>query len=180
MDYIPPLFPSNRSLQAYAFSPTVGDYDAWAIAFGYTPGAGVTVEPSDGASGEPGVVLTQRSLEQPPAVQRLLARAGEPGLHFCSDDADSSAAGRDAACSTYDFSDDPLAYFADRNALLSAAKAAVIERVTIPEEGDWGDAYPVLHTFLHSGSTSASAAAQFAAKQVGRPRQGFTLKKRKP
>ena len=44
----------------------------------------------------------------------------------------------------------------------------MLERITIPEEGDWGDAYPVLHTFLHTGSVSSASAAAFAAKQARR------------
>ena len=175
MDYVPPLMWANRSAQSYYFGPVVGEYDKWAISVGYAPSPSEeaawqrqqqqrkgTTPPSDDAGN-----LEPASPEAvPPEVAALLSRANESALAFCTDDADSSWSGNDPSCSTYDLTSDPVAYFRDRNALISAVKSELVARLVAPT-GEWSDAYDLLHTLLHTGSISVATGGQYAAKQIG-------------
>jgi hypothetical protein len=88
--------------------------------------------------------------------------------HFCTDDDDDSASGRDPSCSVYDLSDDPVAYFEDRLKLAQDIKEGLVARVTDGTDGDFAAGlYDSLKVLLWRSSLSVAAAGLFAAKHVG-------------
>jgi hypothetical protein len=171
MDYLPPSMPANRSAQSYYFGPVVGPYDTWAISIAYAPSAAEDAAAAAAASAPPADVA--QGLPIPPAMPAesaaLLARAAERELAFCTDDDAPGSMGTDAACSTYDLTSSPVAYFRDRVALARAAVArAVASAVSAPgERGDYADAYTLARAVLHTSSVSVASAGRYAAKFLG-------------
>ena len=104
MDYAPPYLPANRSLRHdYVYSHRVGEYDRWAIEYGYTP--------------LPAEVAGQQHAE----LKAIAARgAARKALHFATDEDGATTSGVDPYSNLFDLGDDPLAYYWDRMALAQA------------------------------------------------------------
>ncbi|MFM7321048.1 MAG: zinc-dependent metalloprotease, partial [Armatimonadota bacterium] len=91
MDYTPfnPFAVGRRDVPW--FSPVAGEYDRWAIQYGYTSFAGVA-DPD----------------AERPFLARIARRSGEPGLAYQTDEA---ADGIDPGITRYDLGSDPLGYW---------------------------------------------------------------------
>lgn len=164
--------------------------DKWAIAVAYAPLAedeplfslplndpntavlrSQYAERALGASGAPP--------PPPPEVAALLSLATtRRELAFCTDEGGPGPSGTVPLCSTYDLTSDPIAYFADREALVASAKAAVASSLSNasylpggeapPLFGpDPADAYALLHSLLHTSSTSVATGGVYVAKHIG-------------
>ncbi len=76
----------------YFYTPTVGSYDRWAIAYGYTP--------------------------DPTRAAELARRAAEPGHAYGTDEDARGSGALDPTVSIYDLSDQPMAWGRQRAALI--------------------------------------------------------------
>ena len=118
MDYAPPYLPANRTLRhEYVFSHRVGEYDRWAIEYGYTP------LPAEVAG------------QQHAALKAIAARgAARKALHFATDEDRATTSGVDPYTNLFDLGDDPLAYYWDRMALAQTLLQQVVNRTVLPGE----------------------------------------------
>ncbi|KAL1499291.1 hypothetical protein AB1Y20_011499 [Prymnesium parvum] len=151
MDYIGAFVPSNRSMQGQYYSSSVGEYDKWAIQYGYTPVEGEVAG------------------EQPAELAALAARgAASAALAFATDEDEPSADGTDPLVNLYDLGDDPLFFYEDRLALAQSLLAGVVNRTVLPAE-PWTRLLPAVRVYL----TVALRAGTYAAKYLG----GYTVSK---
>ena len=135
MDYAPPALALDPRRQGHFYSPTIGSYDRWAIAYGY-------MEVGSGAAGQRG---GKGSASQPAgwtpdveinALRAIASRAAEPGNLYGSDeDAGFGAAGLDPTVSRYDMTDDPLGWASERVALIDRLFDSLETRVVAPGQG---------------------------------------------
>ncbi len=103
MDYHAPNVASENEVNGYYYSPSVGSYDLWAIAYGYTPDAGL--------------------------ASQLAREAGLPG-HAYGTDVDAYGPGAlDPTINVFDLSSDPLRWGKDRVGLIDHLFERLPQRV---------------------------------------------------
>jgi len=153
MDYAPPYLPANRSLRhSHVYSHRVGEYDRWAIEYGYTPLRGEVAEVAEVAG------------QQHAALRRIAARgAANRALRFSTDED-----GDDPFANVFDLGDDPLAYYADRMALAQALLAQVANRTVLRDEA-WTRQLAAVTSMMRV----AVRGGVYAAKYIG----GFVFSK---
>jgi hypothetical protein len=135
MDYAPPALALDPRRQGHFYSPTIGSYDKWAIAYGYFEAAGGVAgqRGGKGASGEAAGWTPDVEIN---ALRAIASRAAEPGNLYASDeDAGFGAAGLDPTVSRYDMTDDPLRWARDRVALVDRLFDSLEARVVAPGQG---------------------------------------------
>ncbi|MFO0789781.1 MAG: zinc-dependent metalloprotease [Pirellulales bacterium] len=115
MDYNPVNIMPEGATQGDYFSTTIGPYDMWAIAYGYTPMK----------AGAP-------DAEQP-ELKKIASRSGEPGLAFSSD-GDTRGIDPDPHSMRFDFTNDLVEYAKSQAKLVSESLPHVIDDAT--KEGD--------------------------------------------
>ena len=146
MDYAPPYLPANRSLRHdYVYSHRVGEYDRWAIEYGYTP--------------LPAEVPGQQHAE----LKAIAARgAARKALHFATDEDGATTSGVDPYSNLFDLGDDPLAYYWDRMALAQALLQQVLNHTVLPGE-PWTRQLAAVSALMRI----ATRGGAYAAKYVG-------------
>ncbi|MCH7494329.1 zinc-dependent metalloprotease, partial [bacterium] len=144
MDYTSANINSDRENQGDHYSHVVGDYDVWAIQYGYTP---LEME-------EPGALH--------PWLAELASRSAEPGLAYGTDEDSASPFGWDPLTNYFDLSDDPIAYYEDRLALVAGLQDELVER-TVSEGEDWSDLRAGVLTLMYEVYSGGA----YVAKQVG-------------
>jgi hypothetical protein len=121
--------PGKPQTQFYDVKP--GPYDDWAIEYGYSQ-------------------ALEDPVEEEARLQAILARSGEPGLAFGSDQDDmrTPGAGIDPRVNIFDQSNDPVGYAVNRIALLRASMATLPDRFVKPGQSNQEllDAFTVLMT----------------------------------
>ena len=136
MDYAPPALSLDPRRQGHFYSPTIGSYDTWAIAYGYSEtdgGAGAPERAGKGAGSERSGWTPDVEIN---ALRAIASRAAEPGNLYASDeDAGFGAAGLDPTVSRYDMTDDPLGWARDRVTLIDRLFDSLDTRVVAPGQG---------------------------------------------
>src|SRR5258705_7326625 len=123
MDYEGINVSPDRNKQGQYFGSTIGDYDTWAIRFGYTP-SGAT------------------ELAQDAAFARRIASESElPGHQYSTDEDTYPPDALDPRAVIWDLGDDPLRYAKDHTAYLASlwSNPRFEDRVLGPE-----GSYPTL------------------------------------
>ena len=115
MDYNAVNIMPEGATQGDYFSTTIGPYDMWAIAYGYTPAKG----------GSPDGEL--------PELKKIAARSGEPGLAFGSDE-DTRGIDPDPHSMRFDMTSDLVEYAKSQAKLVAESLAHVIDDAT--KDGD--------------------------------------------
>lgn len=121
------------------YSQTVGDYDLWAIEYGYKPFA-------------PG--------SEDDSLRRIALRANEPGHAFQSD-AEASA-GIDPGITPYDMSSEPLAYWEKMLQLSRGLLTNLDARLPLP-----GDSYYEFTKAFNLYLNTYARAAGYASRSIG-------------
>ncbi|MGI9455605.1 MAG: zinc-dependent metalloprotease, partial [Aeoliella sp.] len=114
MDYNPVNIVPKGEIQGDYYSNTIGPYDHWAIAYGYTPVDGSTPE------------------KELPNLAKIAARSGERELAYATDE-DTRGIDPDPHSYRYDYSNDLIAYAESQAQLVAEAMPNVVEDMI--EEG---------------------------------------------
>lgn len=120
MDYAPANIHSDRENQGDYYSRTVGAYDVWAVAYGYTP------------------LEAEVTGEQHPWLAAHAARGTEHGHAYGTDEDSAAAFGWDPYTNYFDLSGDPVAFYSDRLALAESLRGEMADR-TVSEGESWED-----------------------------------------
>jgi hypothetical protein len=140
MDYNPPVIAREGATQGPFLQTSVGDYDLWAIRYGYMP-----VEPDSDT------------------LEVLAAEATRPELDYATDeDAGFRAAAVDPRVNRYDYGADPLAWYAYTIGLVRKGRSTLAD--TIVEDGE---SWSVLRRAFDFGWRDYSSGGMVAAKYVG-------------
>ena len=116
MDYIPAnIVPKGRTQGRY-YTPTLGEYDLWAIEYGYKPLPG----------GSPEAEL--------PELEKIASRSGEPQLAYATDE-DTTPDDPDPMSYRFDLGDDPIAFAQMRADLVAQVIPLISERLASGEGG---------------------------------------------
>jgi hypothetical protein len=144
MDYLPfNISPANENQGDYVMN-TLGAYDYWAIAYGYS-----TFEPAQEATG----------------LAKITASSIQPELAFATDEDagyGALAEGVDPDVNRFDLGSDPLAYY-KRRMTLSRQLWDRLQKLKLPD----GDSYERLTRSFNSGFRGLSQVGPLAAKFVG-------------
>jgi hypothetical protein len=116
MDYIPVNIVPKGQPQGDYYTPRLGEYDLWAIEYGYRPVSGSTPE------------------AELPELERIASRSGEPALAFATDE-DTESMDPDPFSNRYDLGRDPLAFARQRAELVRQVMPLIVERLTADGEG---------------------------------------------
>ncbi|NDH93715.1 MAG: DUF5117 domain-containing protein [Planctomycetia bacterium] len=116
MDYIPAnIVPKGRTQGRY-YTPTLGEYDLWAIEYGYKPLPG------------------SRPEDEKDGLEKIASRSGEPLLAFATDE-DTESGDPDPFSNRYDLGNDPVAFAKQRAALVQEVIPQLVERFTADDAG---------------------------------------------
>lgn len=123
MDYDTPYLSKDPMSQKYFFSPTLGDYDIWAIRYGYTTTGAMTPWDEQEKLGD------------------IAAESSEPGHEYATDEDTYPADALDPRNNIYDLGSDPLAFAEQRTAYLATmwASPTFEKRILAP-----GNGFPIL------------------------------------
>jgi hypothetical protein len=132
MDYVPVNVSPKGKPQGAFFPLTIGPYDEWAIAFGYS--------------------------EDDKDATAAAAKAPTKDFAYATDE-DTYRIDSDAAANTWDLGDDPLAFGAQRLDLLKELLDGLPDRVTAAGEG-WQPTRRAMGMLLQSQAMSAAFAAK--------------------
>ena len=107
MDYSPPALALDPAQQGDYYAPTIGSYDRWAIAYGYTD---VVTGPSASAAKGGGATAAVWTPDvEINGLRAIASQAADPAhLYGTDEDAGFGGLGLDPTVSRYDQSDDPL------------------------------------------------------------------------
>ena len=147
MEYPASNFSLDRKAQGDYYTQAVGDYDLWAIEWGYTPTDAKTPQ------------------DEVPILNKIASQAAMPGHEYGSDDdafAGGLPIGVDPLVNQFDLGADPLAYGRDRLALIQSVRGKLLDRVIAPGEG-----YERLRSTFDGLVLSQSQVLQILAKQIG-------------
>jgi len=117
MDYNPMIVAAKGQRQGEFLSTTLGLYDYWAIEYAYKP-----IEPAD----------------EPAELARIASRCADPQLQYATDEdalGTFSPLAADPLVNQYDQSNDPLAYFRQRIALVNELFAGMEQSLAKPGAG---------------------------------------------
>jgi hypothetical protein len=146
MDYNPAVVALEDEAQGEYFPQVVGSYDQWVIEYGY--------KPIDGAQ-TPGDEL--------PELRKIAARVADPLLPYASDeDAGLSPRALDPRNTRFDFTDDPLAYFAHEFKLVNELWANMESKLL-----ESGESYTVLRRAFGLSWTPYFRGSHVAMKYIG-------------
>ncbi len=143
MDYAESNVSSDRENQGHYSSPVTGDYDDWAVQYGYT-------HLPDEVSGV-----------QHEWLKELASDNTHPHHHFATDQDSATAFGWDPYTNYWDLSD-PLSFFEDRIKLAKSLVSDIEERV-VSEGEEWTDLRGGVSQILYD----MSRGGPFAAKYLG-------------
>jgi hypothetical protein len=116
MDYIPAnIVPKGRTQGRY-YTPTLGEYDLWAIEYGYKPVSGANPE------------------AELPELEKIASRSGEPQLAYATDE-DTTPGDPDPLSYRFDLGDDPVAFARMRAELVAQVMPLITERMTTGDGG---------------------------------------------
>jgi hypothetical protein len=118
MEYPTVNVAADGEKQGYYYSPTVGNYDVWAIRYGYTPVKGA-----------------KKPADETKTLAAIAAEGTDP-LKAYGSDQDAWIGGTDPRTSTFDLSDDPLAW-ADHRASLMSSMWGDLEDRSVAEGQPW-------------------------------------------
>jgi hypothetical protein len=147
MEYPASNISLDRPAQGDYYSQTVGDYDIWAIRYGYT---------ETGARGP---------AEELEALRKIAEESTRPGHEYGTDDdafAGPVPIGVDPDVNHFDLGSDPLAFARDRLALIQKVRGRLLERGTAD-----GESYERLRNTFGSLVAAQSRVLQIVAKQIG-------------
>jgi hypothetical protein len=147
MEYPSSNIALNRRDQGDYYTQTVGDYDDWAIQYGYTPVPGALDANSEVA-----------------ALAQIASRSTQPGHEYGTDeDAFPGPVpfGVDPEINQFDLGADPVAYGRERLALIQAVRGKAFMTLTAPGEG-----YDRLRMAFDNLMTAQSQVLQIVSKQV--------------
>lgn len=147
MEYPPANIALDRGKQGDYYSQTVGDYDLWAIQYGYTPFDAKTSE------------------AEIPSLAKIAELSTQPGHEFGTDeDAFSGPVpfGIDPGVNQFDLGADPVAYGRDRIALITSVRGRIQKTLTAQGEG-----YDRLRNTFDSLLLAQSQVLSIVSKQVG-------------
>lgn len=144
MDYLPfNISPGNENQGDYVMD-SLGVYDYWAIAYGYS---------------------TFDSAQEAESLARLTAQSSRPELAFATDEDagyGAQAEGIDPAVNRFDLGSDPLAYY-KRRMMLSRQLWDRLQHLKLAD----GESYERLTRSFNSGFRGLAQVAPLAAKYVG-------------
>ena len=116
MDYLPAnIVPKGRTQGRY-YTPTLGEYDLWAIEYGYKPLPG----------GSPEGELAE--------LEKIASRSGEPQLAYATDE-DTTPGDPDPMSYRFDLGNDPVAFGRMRAELVAQVMPLITERMTTGDGG---------------------------------------------
>ncbi|MEW4455961.1 zinc-dependent metalloprotease [Bremerella sp. JC817] len=142
MDYVPPHIAPPGQKQGLFFPQSIGDYDMWAIEYGYKPFSGGT----DGEKGELG---------------KIASRSTEPALHFSTDE-DTTSISPDPDSNRFDFGKDAIEFAKNQAAVVQAAMDGLADRV-VEDGDDYSRARQAFNTLLNTHGQ----AMYFASRYIG-------------
>jgi hypothetical protein len=137
----------DRNAQGDYYSQTVGDYDLWAIQYGYMP------------------VDEKTSQDEAPALRKIADLAAQPGHEYGTDEdafPGPIPMGVDPDITQFDLGADPVAYARARLALIRTVRGKIQAYGTAE-----GESYDRVRNTFDSLMTAQSQALQIVAKQVG-------------
>lgn len=142
MDYVPVNIVPYGKPQGEYFSPKLGQYDFWAIEYGYKPLSGGT----EGEVAE---------------LTKIAARGGEKELTFATDD-NADYPSPDPLVARFDLGNDPIAFARTRDGLVKQILPQLVDRVTKD-----GESYQWVRPALLSLYSVRQQAALFASRNIG-------------
>jgi hypothetical protein len=134
MDYTPPAVSLDRASQGEYYASTIGDYDRWAILYGYVD---VDASAPRGEEARGGGAEEGRTPDQElGALQSIAGQAARLGHLYGSDeDAGFGRHGLDPTVTRYDLTDRPLEWAKDRVALVNRSFDSLEARLIAPGQG---------------------------------------------
>lgn len=147
MEYPSPNISVERRLQGDYYTQVVGDYDLWAIQYGYTQFDPKT--PDDEANG----------------LKLIAEQSTKPGHEYGTDDdafAGPVPIGVDPEVNQFDLGSDPLAYGRDRLTLIRTVRGKIHQSLIAPGEG-----YDRLRNTFESLTAAQGQVLQIVSKQMG-------------
>ena len=135
MDYSPPALSLDPSRQGDYNSGTVGNYDRWAIRYGYSTLAGgdLAVARAKGSAAAAPAWTPDVELN---ALRAMAAEAARPShLYGTDEDAGFGAFGLDPTVSRYDQTSDPLEWARERVSLINGLFDSLDTRMVAPGQG---------------------------------------------
>lgn len=147
MEYPAPNFSPDRTKQGDYYTQAVGDYDLWAIEWGYTPLDAKTPD------------------EELPVLSQIAARSTLPGHEYGTDDdafAGPVPVGVDPSVNQFDLGSDPIAYGRERLGLIQSVRGKILDKVVAPGEG-----YTRLRNTFDGLMAAQSQVLNIVAKQIG-------------
>ena len=156
MDYSTPNIAGNGGPQGDYYSTAVGDYDRWAIRYGYTPSSAGDVD-ADYA-----------------AVSAIAAESTRPGHAFATDEDTYPADAMDPDVRLYDLGDDPLRFAQERSAYIAALwRSGRLEERVVGADGQYPRLRYAMDTLLGQYGRALGLAVRYVGGQrVPRVRRG--------
>ena len=146
MDYLTPNISSDPANQGEYYGSVVGDYDLWAIRFGYAPSGAATPE-ADGAF-----------------ARAIADESMAPGHEYSTDDDTYPANALDPRTNIWDLGGDPLAFAKARSAYVRGLWiGGTLEPRVLGDHGE----YPVLRRAMDTLLGQYARALGLAVKYVG-------------
>ena len=147
MEYPVANFSLDRKVQGDYYSQSVGDYDLWAIQYGYTP------------------IDARETEDELPALRRIAEQSTLPGHQYGTDEdafAGPVPIGVDPDTNQFDLGSDPLRFARDRLALIRTVRGKILEKLIAP-----GESYERLRNTFDSLAAAQGSALQIVSKQIG-------------
>jgi uncharacterized protein DUF4953/uncharacterized protein DUF5117 len=146
MDYSTPNIAGNGGPQGEYYSTGVGDYDRWAIRYGYTP------------TGAPDLDADYA------AVAAIAAESTQPGHAFATDEDTYPRDAMDPDVRLFDLGDDPLRFAQERSAYIAALwRSGRLEERVVGADGQ----YPRLRYAMDTLLSQYGRALGLAVRYVG-------------
>jgi hypothetical protein len=116
MDYVPVNIVPKGKFQGPYYPSQLGDYDFWAIEYGYHPLGGNSPD------------------SEKAALRKIASRSGDPVLAFATDE-DTMPGDPDPLSNRYDLGNDPIAFAQQRSKVVQELIPQLIERFTADDAG---------------------------------------------
>ena len=116
MDYVPVNIVPKGKFQGPYYPSQLGDYDFWAIEYGYYPLGGNSPD------------------SEKAALRKIASRSGDPVLAFATDE-DTMPGDPDPLSNRYDLGNDPIAFAQQRSKVVQELIPQLIERFTADDAG---------------------------------------------
>lgn len=142
MDYTPTNIATREMPQGDFYSQTIGEYDYWAIEYGYKPLPGGTM----------GEVAE---------LKKIASRSGEKALQYATDE-DTTPVSPDPDSNRFDMGSDPIEFANHRAKIAEEQIPSLVERLV-----NDGDDYTAARRAFQNLISLQTRAMQFAARYVG-------------